>query len=59
MVINLVSQLEQQQTPSFDRQAFQVSQPSDNTVSSTVRSAVLKTKPRTEGFNRGAWEPPG
>ena len=57
-VENIVSQLGQQQKPTFSRDAFQASQPAKNTTSGTVRSAVLNTEPRKVGFSKGAWGPP-
>ena len=57
-VINLVGQLKQQKTPTFDRSAWQTSQPSKNISHSPMQSAVLNGKTLKVEFDKTAWEPP-
>lgn len=55
---NLVGQLKQQETPTFDRSAWQTSQPSKNISHSPMQSAVLNGKTLKVEFDKNAWEPP-
>ena len=55
---NLVGQLKQQETPTFDRSAWQTSQPSKNISHSPMQGAVLNGKVLKVDFDKTAWGPP-
>lgn len=55
---NLVGQLKQQETPTFDKSAWQTSQPSKNISHGSVRGAVLNGKTLKAEFDKTAWGPP-
>ena len=55
---NLVGQLEQQETSTFDRSAWQTSQPSKNISHGSIRGAVLNGKTLKTEFDKTAWGPP-
>lgn len=55
---NLVEQLKQQKTPTFDRSAWQTSKLSKNISHGSIRNAVLNDKTLKIDFDKTAWGPP-